>query len=81
MRRWDRSRIKQAGVDPEVDFIAVQFYPEDVRLKLQELESAQMGEIKKRSEVKKTLFACRRTESGYEFYVKDIEYRPEPDSR
>ena len=60
----------------------VQFYPKQVRDKLLELEvTVCVNDNKDLSEVKKVLFGCRPRDvgEGFEYHIKEIQYRPKPD--
>ncbi len=78
LKRWDQNKVLAGGGDTD-NKIVVQFYPPEVREMLLRLEQTKyLNEGKKLTEVRQTLFRCRAAGNGYEYYVEDMKYRPEP---
>ena len=79
LKRWDQNKVLAGGGDLD-NKIVVQFYPANIRDTLLRLEQAvYLKDGKDLTEVRQTLFRCRPSGNGYEYYVEEpIKYRPKP---
>jgi hypothetical protein len=75
MQRWDQILARRQGVEQE-DAIIVQFYPEETRQIIRQVElDALQGTGKEVSDIRNTIFKVEREGDGFVFKVVDILYR------
>ncbi len=75
MRRWDRRLIRLAGVDL-TGRLSVQFYPEETRVVLREVEAQYLRKISRElKEVRRTVFKVEPIGTGFEFKVREMQFR------
>lgn len=73
MRRWDAMLARRAGVVLEDQFI-VQFYPDELRERLSQLESAAASDAGIETHaIRRTVFRVTPGDSGFEFSVRQID--------
>lgn len=81
LRKWDENKAESSGIDLE-NTIVGHFYSPELREKLLLLEQAEYHpQGKTLEEVKRTYFEVKPSGSGYEYTVKDMEFRPKPKPR
>ena len=74
-RRWDTKIVRDAEIDL-AESVVVHFYPEPTLEKLRTAEANQIAVDEKTVEdVLDTKFAIEQTKSGFEIWVKEIDYR------
>jgi hypothetical protein len=75
LARWEEAMYKTKGVSMTHSF-TVQFYPEETRSRLRQLELAYLNGVnRKLSEVQNTFFKVVSEGSGFEYKVTNVIYR------